>query len=449
MRNENNWIYFKRQTELSRQISILNESNISECNKGLIKNYIKSIDDHNHKDTTLVKILILLRQFCYLLIVDLDKATKDDMQSAIERLYGSKISPATKSGYIKVIKQFYRYFKKIDERLKVDFSEHSALLLKAVLDKDNKERKLEILTKAENLQNKEKLRGIAEDLYNYIINDVEAGYKLEEIDPAEIITEQDLILLIEKGCRNQKDRAFISLLHETGARIGEFLNLHIKDITIKNNLAEIVLSGKTGTRTVFAHNSIPYFVQYIDSHPTKKDVDSFLWICEDTRRRGQPLMHIGAMRLLKRVFKRAGLKKKHNCHWFRHSRASLLAPKITEPLLRKYMGWGKDSTMIKHYGHISDKQLMDEINKLRGLKQEEENIKPLKCPICTTLNPATSEYCYKCYRPLRVETAMQNQELINEEISRRMKEMFSEFMRNPATMQEFEEFKKNVKQKED
>jgi integrase len=278
--NKNARIYFKREDEYLRQEAILNASAVSETNKRLIKDYVTSLNDNMHKGTTLSKIYSRLRLFCLMLNKDLDTLTADDMKK--------------------------------DPRLQVDISELPILLLRATTN-GNKKNALKMLEpKIAELQEKAKQQREATEFYQYMLDEVRGSYVLDEIQPSEIINEQDVIQLIEHGCRSIKEKAYIAVLHETGARIGEFLGVRIKDIVLKENLAEMTLSGKTGTRLVYLHSSLPYLMVYLDNHLDKHNPDSYLWLCEDFMRKGQPMMHVGSKRLLARVFKRAGLNKRHN-----------------------------------------------------------------------------------------------------------------------------------------
>jgi site-specific recombinase XerD len=442
--NKNARIYFKREDEYLRQEAILNASAVSETNKRLIKDYVTSLNDNMHKGTTLSKIYSRLRLFCLMLNKDLDKLTADDMKQAITKLNANKRQrDGTKATHIKVLKQFFRAYKKKDPRLQVDISELPILLLRATTN-GNKKNALKMLEpKIAELQEKAKQQREATEFYQYMLDEVRGSYVLDEIQPSEIINEQDVIQLIEHGCRSIKEKAYIAVLHETGARIGEFLGVRIKDIVLKENLAEMTLSGKTGTRLVYLHSSLPYLMVYLDNHLDKHNPDSYLWLCEDFMRKGQPMMHVGSKRLLARVFKRAGLNKRHNAHWFRHSRASLLAPKISETILKKFMGWTRDSAMMGHYCHISNNAVEDAIMQMRGLESKQQEAQPIKCGICGTLNAPMNNYCYKCHRPLRLEQAMHDQEAINTEIEKRINDMMTKLTADPSLKDKFEAFKRS------
>ena len=52
---------------------------------------------------------------------------------------------------------------------------------------------------------------------------------------------------------------------------------------------------------------------------------------------------------------------------------ALLAPKITESLLCKYMGWRIGSNQVRVYVHLCTKELEDAILQMNGIKKPRLN----------------------------------------------------------------------------
>ncbi|MEK6902617.1 MAG: tyrosine-type recombinase/integrase, partial [archaeon] len=67
--------------------------------------------------------------------------------------------------------------------------------------------------------------------------------------PEELLTEEEVLRVVDKT-KLIRDKAFIYLLYESGARIGEILTLSIKHVTIGNPISSILVSGKTGQRRI-------------------------------------------------------------------------------------------------------------------------------------------------------------------------------------------------------
>ena len=405
-------IYPGRNKSLEREQKRLKESKISKRNKELItdfQNYLLSTG--NAHDLRAAKLTCQLRLICSNLNKDLDNLTKMDAV-VLMAMYNKNINlrDATKADYRRVFKQFFlSWFMDQDERL------------------DSEDKKVVSET---------------EKLYKYLKEEVKTSCARTKIDAKTIITNEDCQEVVDNGCRTSKEKAFISLLHETGARAGEFLNITKADITIKENHAEIDIDGKTGPRTIFLVSSLRHLLRWLEVHPIKED-DSYLWVSQANNSLNQPLKHRAAQKLIDKCFKRAGVNKRHNLHWFRHSRASILAPKVTSQILCKVMGWYLDTKQVAVYCHLSKKAIGDIILEVNGIKSKEDEIeKPIKC-ICGALNNPKERYCFKCQRPLKVETVIQDQVLINSEVNKTIK-FFMEMAKNPEMMQKFEKFKENL-----
>ena len=67
--------------------------------------------------------------------------------------------------------------------------------------------------------------------------------------PEELLTEEEIQKMIS-SCANLRDRALVSVLYESGCRIGEIGNLRIKDVLFDEYGAKIDVLGKTGARRV-------------------------------------------------------------------------------------------------------------------------------------------------------------------------------------------------------
>jgi len=407
-----------RNTAFEKELERLKKANISQRNKDLITDFHNYLFSKDSGELRVAKLSSQLRNICRWLKnaleinKDLDKLNKKDIMnlvSFINRGLKEK-AEATRSDYKRALKQFFRWFKDEDERV---YSR-------------KKEQRIE-----------------AKKLYTYLEKEVSSNYKQRQADPNTIINDDEISIIIDKGAKTPKEKAFLSLLHETGCRASEFLNLKIGNIKMKESYIEInVPDGKTGKRVIYATKSIPYIIRYLDIHPYKNNNNSYLWLSDARFNLNQPLQHRGGQKLINRCFERAGIAKRHNWHWFRHSRATILAPKLTEVMLCKYMGW-TTGKMIKTYVHLCNNQLEDTFLALHGIKsKKDETEKPIKC-ICGALNNPKERYCFKCYKPLKVETVIQDQELINSEVNKTIK-FFMEMAKNPELMKKFEEFKKNI-----
>lgn len=111
---------------------------------------------------------------------------------------------------------------------------------------------------------------------------------------------------------NPRDKALISILYESGCRIGEILNMRIRNVGFDANGAGLIVNGKTGQRRVRLIHSVPRLVTWLEHHPEKGDPKAFLWVSVGSKNSRQRLMHQSVVSLLKKTAKRAGLNKKCN-----------------------------------------------------------------------------------------------------------------------------------------
>ncbi|MFQ6115429.1 MAG: hypothetical protein ACE5NG_15320, partial [bacterium] len=118
-------------------------------------------------------------------------------------------------------------------------------------------------------------------------------------------------------------------------------------------------------------------------------------------------------RILKRLAKRAEIKKRVYPHLFRHSIATQWAKEFTETELKILGGWCRHSKMTQVYLHLSGADVEQKLLEKRGLikkaalKKREEVLKPKECPRCQETNPATAKFCLRCSLVLDQKTALQ------------------------------------------
>jgi integrase/recombinase XerD len=242
-----------------------------------------------------------------------------------------------------------------------------------------------------------------EDLFNEISPPkAPKGMKL----PEELLTEDEVNLMVSTAS-NLRDKAFISVLYESGCRIGELLSCNLRNVEFDKYGGVLIVDGKTGMRRVRLIRSVPLLANWVANHPLNKNLDAFLWIGERNSRR--PFRHRTACLILEDIAKRAGIRKRIHPHLFRHSRATHLANKLTEQQLKIYFGWVGDSKMVSTYVHLSGRDVDEAILQLNGIKTSiiEQKIPFKTCNRCDTKNDETSLYCSKCGMILDEKTAIQ------------------------------------------
>ncbi len=378
---------------LEHELRRLEKSSVSEKNKADIKKYQKYLLANNVGTTRVVRISIELRKLALLLAKDFADASKPDMEELVSKVnQNTRYSPATIASFKQILKQFYKFLKGNREEFPIE------------------------------------VRWIDTTIKNKDKKTFE-----EMIHPQEISN-------VIYCCENVRDKAFISLLYETGARIGEMLNMRVKDFRPNGNHAKVRFFGKTGERLVPIVSSVSSINRLLEKHPFRNDPNSFLWLSESAFHKNQPLLYIGATKLIRRTFNAAGLKKRFNPHTFRHSRATELAQYLTEVQMCLYFGWAFGTKQVRNYVHASGREVDETILRINGIETKtKEERKTICCHRCGTMNNG-SNFCKACGYALDVQSTIRMEEQVKEETNKAF-ELLMEISKNPALLREFEEFK--------
>lgn len=409
---EDNMRIYNRCQSYESELEKLKKADISSNNKQLIKRFCDhKLGDKGISLVRVVKQLSQLKQLSKWFGKDLDKVEREDISKILamintsalcvrriksgDKIYETKpqkYSVWTRKDYLMIIKEFFRWL-------------HG------------------------------KTTPLVEDL----------SMEFDKRTQIRNIVTNEHIEQVLKSTESLKDRAFLSLLHESGARIGEILNMKIKDITKQNGFTKVRLNGKTGERHILIITSVPYIYRYLETHPLKDKPESHLWICEDARRKNKPLEYMGAKRIIERCLERAKLSHlPSNPHHFRHSRATINANWMTETQMCLYFGWTLGSDQVSTYVHASGRDADKAILRMNGLEQEEKvdlPNKPKTCPICKTVNESIASFCCNCGKPLTLKIALESEERIKEETDKSIK-LLMEVFKDPELLQSFEKFKR-------
>jgi len=93
--------------------------------------------------------------------------------------------------------------------------------------------------------------------------------------PKDLLTKEDIEAQVD-AAKNARDKAFIKMLYETGARIGEIIDLTVGDIEDRQHGKKVVITGKTGSRRLPLIECVPYLNQWLNEHPNPEK-DAPLW----------------------------------------------------------------------------------------------------------------------------------------------------------------------------
>ncbi len=231
--------------------------------------------------------------------------------------------------------------------------------------------------------------------------------------PEDLPTREEVQAIID-GAINPRDKALVALLADGGLRIGEALNLRVKDFHEDQYGGYLIVpGGKTGARRVRLVDSVSHLVSWLRAHPLRKDGDAFLFIGIG-RNRGEPLKYHAARKTIREAAKRGGVDvSKVNPHNFRHYAGTRLAKRVPEAPLEAQMGWVPGSKMSKIYVHLSGRDVDEAILRAEGIPIEREEAPKARsiCPRCQAVNPPEARFCFRCSMALTAEAASQAEEI--------------------------------------
>ena len=230
-----------------------------------------------------------------------------------------------------------------------------------------------------------------------------------KVSPNDLITEDEFESMLD-ACMNSRDKALLSLLYESGARIGEIGPMRIKDVSFDDYGAIVWLpKSKTVRRKLRVVYSVRYLSEWLSNHPLRDDTEAPLWIKLTGRNAMRAMAYDDIRTQIKKIAKRAGLKKRIHPHLFRHTRATRLLAKVPESVGAKYMGWVPGSNMVRVYVHLASEDVDEAILKLHGIKTSGngQDLEVMQCPRCTMINPASSRFCSRCGLPLTEDAVLE------------------------------------------
>lgn len=249
-------------------------------------------------------------------------------------------------------------------------------------------------------------KGEYPEIVSWLELDRNYNYKL----PENIVNQDEIKQILDKGCSTLQQKALISLLWETAIRGGECVGLNVSDIVFEDIGAAVwVRKSKTKPRELFVFDSVPILRQWINSHPFKNYSESPLFFCTSNRDYGKRLSVGGLTGLVLYLSEKTGLKKHVTSHIIRHGSLTYQSTYLSDAELKIQASWSPDSRMPKIYSHLTAQDLKNKQMARRNLIPEESvknKLQSIICPRCKELNDCTSNWCSKCSFPLNKQEAL-------------------------------------------
>lgn len=274
--------------------------------------------------------------------------------------------------------------------------------------------------------------------------------------PSDLWTQEDDMIFL-KFCPSKRDRCYHMMARDSSCRPSELLRLKVKDIVFKlagdNNIqyAEILVNGKTGSRTIPLIDSLPYVKDHLDDHTP--DPNSYVF------RSAKTLRNISSQtvtnmyndykkkyfpRLLRLKDDTVGredkeaikslLTKPWNPYIQRHTSLTQKSKFLKESVLRNHAGWTNTSDMPDKYLHYFGNESNESILEAYGLKTKAmqlDKLRPKQCPNCSESCKVDDRFCPKCRMVLSYDSYV---EAINEK--EQYTDIFDELRTRMASLEE-------------
>ena len=179
---------------------------------------------------------------------DFSKATKEDTVTLCSTINNKDYMDWTKHGYLVMTKRFYKWLRE---------------------------------TKGQNFVKNE---------YPQEVKWIKANFKNSQQKlPNDLLTIEDIKKLAD-ATNNLRDRAFVRMLYESGAKIGELINITLKDIEPDKYEIKVTLFIKTGPRKIRLIASAPAINMWIErGHSDKNNKDSMLFCGLWAKKKGKDI----------------------------------------------------------------------------------------------------------------------------------------------------------------
>jgi integrase len=217
-------------------------------------------------------------------------------------------------------------------------------------------------------------------------------------------------------CLSLKEQVFFSLLYDTGARKGELRNLQLKHVGRDEYGNYVELNGKTGYRKNWLHESLAWYLPYINGMNPNPEAFVFPMKGDPLRPVSDRVPNVWCRRIVKNLKARGILQPtdKLTPHGFRHTKArNLKNMNWSDDRLNLWMGWSATSHMASHYGKARSEDIANAYLEMTGQKVVEQEEHNIECPSCNTSHGAICKFCSVCGHALKPEYALQHNEKKN------------------------------------
>jgi integrase len=170
------------------------------------------------------------------------------------------------------------------------------------------------------------------------------------------VLSRDEIQALEDVAVIERDKLIVSILGDTGIRVGELVNLTTHDLINRDRSLYLRVGGKTGERLVPIPRLSRRLQKYVDRGRPREVVSDRIFISLKRRPGGDygPLTPSGVEQLLQDLRQRAGITKRVYPHLLRHSYATWAPGRGMNPIMLAHILGHTSLAMIQNvYAHLT------------------------------------------------------------------------------------------------
>ena len=357
----------------------------------------KNVDDVHSYDTGFIRAMERFEA------LDTTEHNQKLIKGFIMSCRREKLAKSTTTNYLNLLKRMIERLKDIDCHKDLD-----------ELDQDDFDQLLMYLEDMRNISPGEirNYKKVTKKFFKSLYEDSDdipkwvKKLKLENVDspvqPSDLLTTDEMDKLMA-ACRHPRDKALISVLADSGMRIGALASCRIKNVEFNQYGAIIYISKTSTSRKKAQPKGIPitwstgFLNQWLSVHPLRDDPEAPLWITLNKNQ--EPISYKTARSAIVAIAKRAGVKKRVNPHSFRHKAiTSWILDGLNEQEVKHRAGWSRGSMqMLNIYANYTDHEINDNIYEHYGLKTEERRPVTLEhCPRCENVLRPSDKFCSRC-----------------------------------------------------
>lgn len=141
--------------------------------------------------------------------------------------------------------------------------------------------------------------------------------------------------------KNVRDKAFVALFWDTGARLSEIYDLKIGDFREWDYGKKVVINGISGQRRLPLITSVPTLENWISKHPQNNNPEApvWCWTGKEKGKTGEKITYNYIRQMINSVSEKTKIDKLVDLSHFRRSRIAFLGKWFDKNEMDEWFGW--------------------------------------------------------------------------------------------------------------